>query len=141
MRDLIRPLLWAVLIWFAGHVLWVFASPMWTQIEDVETFGGRALHSDLPPFLICFLAAFVAAWLHQAPERYDRPRHIIVSLLVPGLSTLGGIVMWVVSFADADAQWAMMAIAAQAAGGLAGWLIADLLPRRDKVPPPQQYYY
>ncbi|MQA96851.1 MAG: hypothetical protein GEV11_20215 [Streptosporangiales bacterium] len=139
MRDLIRPLLWAVLIWFVGHVLWVFVDPSWTQLEDVETFGGRVLHSDLPPFLICFLAAFVAARLHGAPERFDKVRHTIVALLVPGLSVLGGIVLSVVQ--GADPQWAMMGLAAQAAGGLGGWLLAEMLPRRDKTPPPLEQYY
>lgn len=139
MRDLIRPLLWAVLIWFVGHILWVFLDPAWTQIEDMETFGGRLLHSDLPPMLISFLAAFMAARLHPAPERFEKVRHAIVALVVPALSVLGGIVLWVVN--GPEVQWALLGLSAQAAGALGGWLLADMLPHRDKaVPPPAQYY-
>lgn len=128
--DLVRPALTALGVWIGVSLLAGLVMAVWATPAQVTSPVGMSLWVVIPQFLVGGLSAALAAYVHRRPFRDEPGRHALAALGPVGVLA---VLQVGVNVLTETYPWSIVGgFAANAVGGVLGWLVVSRLVRREE---------
>lgn len=124
--DIVRCVLFSLLLWLALVLGWFFLIPQFVSPSQLQTIRGEFLLVQLPQFFIYMATAGLAALIHTAPRRYSKRRHAVAVLSTPCLAIVVNIgTSLLPGGVNYSASPILLALLTAFLGVFAGWWLGD----------------